>query len=269
MSQLEQIRTYTVLPYYLVVDVSESMHRTASTGRPVIDEVESWCAGLLMLFNSDAVAKAHVMAATGMDNALYKLAKDCLQISVIEFSTRATRTVALSTPAGRDWAGLNRSGGLTDYRAAFTEVHRAIAEDIGNRGSATWYRPAVIFLTDGVPQDADGIQPTERWVPAYRKLGTLSDKSTGAQTAAGFVPAVVAIGWGNAAEGVLEQIGSRRHGGRTFQWQGSEVTYRMIGTLMKGIMDSIRDSVRSDDFKYPDEMEGFTRLRALGEFHGQ
>ncbi|MDR0990083.1 MAG: VWA domain-containing protein [Propionibacteriaceae bacterium] len=258
MSVLETGHSYTVLPYYLVVDVSQSMRQTRSGAdqRRVIDEVEHWCATLLNLFSQDAASSATVMAEFGLDEDTYEMVRDYLRLSIIEFSSEARVAVPLTSPRERvSWSGLSQDGVLTDYKAAFRMLRRTILDDRARDRHAAWFRPGVIFITDGVPEDHTGLQLYDRWNGSYQALNHMDPD---------LVPGIVAVGCGGFSKRALQCVGTRSHGGRVFQWQGGQLSHKMVGEIFRSIVRSIRFSVRSETFAFPPAMEGFRCLPPLG-----
>jgi len=258
MVDLESGHSYTVLPYYLVVDVSRSMRQKIEGGghKRVLDEVEDWCATLLNLFSQDAASSAAVMAEFDMDEDTYEMVRDYLQLSIIEFAADAEVAVPLTSPRQRvSWRGLSQSGTLTDYKKAFQTLRRVINHDRRADSRAAWFRPGVIFVTDGVPQDREGLQPTRFWYPSYRSLTQLDPD---------LVPGVVAVGCGNSSDIALRRVGTRSHGGRVFQWEGGQISHRMVGEIFTSIVNSIRYSARHLEFGFPEQMAGFRALEPLG-----
>jgi uncharacterized protein YegL len=167
-----------VLPFYVVADVSFSM----TLPRP---------GGDAPLASANQIVPA-VKDALDADPIL----GDKVRFSLIDFSDDARTQIPLCDlmKVGTEDIPLLEARGGTSFAAAFTALRQQIDADIrqlkadGNKV----HRPAVFFLTDGEPTDADGV-----WQRAFADLTDPSFKSR---------PNVVPFGVGEAQKNVLDQL---------------------------------------------------------------
>lgn len=159
----------TVLPIYFVVDCSGSME-----GAP-LDEANRGLTSLLDALQSESMAAAKV------------------RFSVIGFDDAPQCYVEPSDLRELERMPVLRPGGTTSYAAAFAELHRRIPLDVANLKNAGYIvnRPAIFFLTDGVPNRGDG------WEGAYASLMSQSWR-----------PNVLAFGVGDADAETIKRLGS-------------------------------------------------------------
>lgn len=203
---------YTVLPFYLLTDVSGSMEPHL----PVLNES-------LRGFR-DTLAKDPVLA-------------DKVQFGVLDFSDDANVVVPLGdfTAADLDHNQLTSRGG-TDYAAAFTKLRNTIEADLAaGQQQFRYYRPAVFFLTDGYPNGGD-------WRAAFREL-TAYDPAT----ATGFrsYPLFVPFGIGDADRAVLTELIHPVDRSKLFMANAGTSPASAIEAMTKAMLTSILASGRS------------------------
>lgn len=159
----------TVLPIYFVADCSGSM------GGEPLNEVNKGLTSLLDALQSEAMAAAKV------------------RFAVIGFDDVARCYLEPSDLREIENMPVLQLGGTTSYAAAFAELARRMPLDIASLKGAGYLvnRPAVFFLTDGVPNRGDG------WEGAY--AGLMSQK---------WRPNVLAFGIGDADPGTITQLAS-------------------------------------------------------------
>lgn len=159
----------TVLPIYFVADCSGSME-----GEP-LNEVNKGLTSLLDQLQSEPMAAAKV------------------RFAVIGFDDVPTCYVEPSDLRDLDAMPVLRPGGTTSYAAAFAELGRRMPLDIASLKNSGYLvnRPAVFFLTDGVPNRGDG------WEGAYASLMSQNWR-----------PNVLAFGVGDADPGTIKQLAS-------------------------------------------------------------
>jgi hypothetical protein len=123
-----------VMPFYLVCDVSGSMH----------GDMDALNAGLAQL-------RQEILSEPVVD--------DLVMLSVITFDDRAKTAVPLTVPSEIELPRL-ASGGGTIYSTAFREFHRTFQADrqrLKDEGRRV-FRPCIFFLSDGEPNDRDYLQ---------------------------------------------------------------------------------------------------------------
>ncbi len=122
----------TVLPIYFVVDESGSM-------APHIDELNAGLLGLLDSLQGESFAAAKI------------------RFSVIGFSDTAYTHLEIADLRSLPAMPTLAPRGLTSYLAAFEQIGYRISVDVPNLKAQGYLlnRPAVFFLTDGVPNDED------------------------------------------------------------------------------------------------------------------
>src|ERR1700751_5405793 len=160
---------YAVFPFYLCLDVSASMAGAA------IDSVNQQLPLL--------------RASIGEDPAIAEV----IRFGVVTFSDVAHTLLPLCDLSLVEAVPLLSAQGRTSYAAAFNHLRNIIEADYHSSRSAgdKWYRPAVIFISDGRPTD-----DTERWRTAHQRLIDPSWRRR---------PNILAVGFGEADPGGLER----------------------------------------------------------------
>lgn len=165
--ELEDDLRLQCLPFYFLVDVSDSM-------TPYQD-----------LLNQ---ALANVYEAVRDHPRVSELAR----VSVILFSTQAHLVRALNNLEHGDGMLKVACGGVTNYGSAFDTLREHIDLDVDQLKAQgiTPIRPIVFMLTDGLPSDRD-------WESAFRRL---ADHEWGRH------PHVIAWGVGQADRHVISKV---------------------------------------------------------------
>jgi len=209
---------YRVLPCYLAIDTSSSMH-----GKP-IDEINAELPKLVARMRTEVL-----------------LAEIC-QVGLVTFDAKATARVKLGEVTEIRVPTLSAHVPRTNYAAAFDLLRQRLAEDLyelyitGRRP----YRPAVFFLSDGHPNQAD-------WIQSLEKLTDRSD-FYGA-------PNIVAFGFGAADEETITRIGNRgaymkdQDGGPSARLD--EFMSFMLSSLTRSIDTKREESDDDDIFTLP------------------
>ena len=122
--------------------------------------------------------------------------------------------------------------GRTSYAAAFHHLRLVIETDYhtSRSGGDRWYRPAVIFISDGRPTD-----DTERWQAAHRRLTDPSWKRR---------PNILAFGFGDADPSVLAVVSESKPNRAFIAVEGAEPS-KVVPELMAGLIQSIVSSSAS------------------------
>lgn len=199
---------YAVFPFYLCLDVSASM-----TGAP-IDSVNEQMPLL--------------RASIGEDPAIAEV----IRFGVITFSDVAHTVLPLCDLSLVEAVPQLVTQGRTSYAAAFDHLRREIEADYlqTRAGGDRWYRPAVIFISDGKPTD-DG----ERWRAAHHRLTDPGWKRR---------PNILAFGFGDADPDVLATVSERKPNRAFIAAEGAEPS-KVVPELMAGLIQSIVSSSAS------------------------
>ncbi|HET9072849.1 VWA domain-containing protein [Acidimicrobiaceae bacterium USS-CC1] len=199
---------YAVFPFYLCLDASASM-----AGAPV----ESVNRQLPLL-----------RAAVGEDPAVAEV----IRFGIVTFNDRAETTLPLSDLSMIESMPPVVAQGRTSYAAAFDHL-RAVIEDDYHASRARgdrWYRPAVIFVSDGRPTD-----DRERWLAAHSRLTDPGWKRR---------PNILAFGFGDADSAVLAQVSERKPNRAFIAAEGAEPA-AVVPELLAGLIQSIVSSSAS------------------------
>jgi uncharacterized protein YegL len=205
---------YAVFPFYLCLDVSASM-----AGAPL----ESVNRQLPLL-----------RASIGEDPAIAEV----IRFGVVTFSDVATTVLPLSDLSLVEAVPELSPQGRTSYAAAFHHLRTVIEADYhaSRSGGDRWYRPAVIFISDGRPTD-----DTERWQAAHRRLTDPSWKRR---------PNILAFGFGDADAGVLTVVGA----------EPSKVVPELMAGLIQSIVSSSASVYTGEAQLVPPEVPSMTPI---------
>jgi uncharacterized protein YegL len=162
-----------ILPFYIVCDESGSME-------PI---------GGIAAINR-ALPDLHAEIAAD------PLVSDWFRVGLITFSDTAEELMSLTKLSDVVAMPGMQARGVTNYGPVFELLKQVIVRDIANLKSQGFevFRPAVFFLTSGVPTD------DPEWKDSYRSL---MDKANFRQ-----YPNIVAVGFDGADEQVIAEVGS-------------------------------------------------------------
>jgi uncharacterized protein YegL len=199
---------YAVFPFYLCLDVSASM-----AGAPI----ESVNQQLPLL-----------RASIGEDPAIAEV----IRFGVVTFSDVAHTLLPLCDLSLVEAVPQLTVQGRTSYAAAFDLLRQVIEMDYhtSRSGGDRWYRPAVIFISDGRPTD-----DTERWRAAHQRLTDPAWKRR---------PNILSFGFGDADPSVLAVVSESKPNRAFIAAEGAEPS-RVIPELMAGLIQSIVSSSAS------------------------
>lgn len=199
---------YSVFPFYLCLDVSASMSGDA------IDSVNRQMPLL--------------RASVGEDPAVAEV----IRLGIITFSDVARSVLPLSDLSLVEAVPEVSAQGRTSYAAAFDHLRRVIEDDYqhGRVSGDRWYRPAVIFISDGRPTD----DPTQ-WRAALDRLVDPSWKRR---------PNILAFGFGDADPEVLAVVTSSKPNRAFIAVEGAEPA-KVVPELLTGLIQSIVNSSTS------------------------
>lgn len=228
-----------VLPFYVVVDVSYSM----TVQPPMLDGVASKTP---LEAGNEIVQKVRV----ALD--LTPLLGDKVRFSLLDFSDDAQVVIPMcdltKVPVG-DIPTLTARGG-TSYAAAFQLLQHQIPIDVAQMKAEGHkvHRPAVFFLTDGEPTDADAI-----WKSAFADLVSPSFKER---------PNFIPFGVAEAKKEILDQLVYPTNRMRSFVQRAGADPADAIATMAEKLVSSIiasASSIQSDGmggtFVLPDDDE--------------
>ena len=199
---------YAVFPFYLCLDVSASM-----AGSPI----ESINRQMPMLRSS-----------VGEDPAVAEV----IRLGVITFSDVARTVLPLSDLSLVEAVPEVRAEGRTSYAAAFEHLRQTIESDYhaGRAGGDRWYRPAVVFISDGRPTDEEA-----RWRAAHAQLVDPGWRRR---------PNILAFGFGQADPAILAAVAEDKPD-RAFIAEEGQEPATVVPELMKGLISSIVSSSAS------------------------
>lgn len=199
---------YAVFPFYMCLDVSASM-----AGAP-IDSVNQQLPLL--------------RASVGEDPAIAEV----IRLGIVTFSDVAHSVLPLCDLSLVEAVPELAAQGRTSYAAAFDHLRNVIESDYQRSRSQgdRWYRPAVLFISDGHPTD-DG----ERWRAAHHRLTDPEWKRR---------PNILAFGFGDADPSVLAEVSEAKANRAFMAAEGAEPA-RVVPELMTGLIQSIVSSSAS------------------------
>lgn len=217
-----------ILPFYLVCDESGSM-----AGEPV-DTI------------NQSLPELHY--AIGSNPVVADKTRFCL----IGFSDGAEILLPLSDLSSvTSMPSLKASGG-TSYGNAFEKLRLTINDDVNQMKSQGHqvYRPAVFFLSDGLPGD--------NWDAAYKALTDPAWRPH---------PNILAFGFGQADENVIRQVATAKAFIANGTLGPAEALKEFAKSLIKSIVNSGMSSASaggesSANLMMPDEVPGFTTIKA-------
>jgi uncharacterized protein YegL len=197
----------TVMPFYLVCDVSGSM----SGDMPALNE------GIRKL-------RRAIAAQPNVD--------DVAQVGIITFSTNAQVALALGRMSEEQMPTL-RAQATTDYGAAFRLLAQTITQDIARLKVQRLkiYRPCAFFLTDGLPTDSS-------WLQTFTNTLTF-DKASGSGMKGH--PLFIPFGFRDASEDVLKKLAYPPDKGKWFHTKTHNIDEALTG-ILGVIMNSVISS---------------------------
>jgi uncharacterized protein YegL len=199
---------YAVFPFYLCLDASTSMDGAAmaSVNRqlPVL------------------------RSSIGEDPAIAEV----IRLGVITFSDVAHTVLPLCDLSLVEAVPPVVALGRTSYAAAFDHLRAVIEDDYHSSRSAgdRWYRPAVLFISDGRPTD-----DPQRWMAAHGRLVDPTWKRH---------PNILSFGFGDADPAVLRTVSESKPNRAFIADEGAEPS-KIIPELMAGLIQSIVSSSAS------------------------
>jgi uncharacterized protein YegL len=199
---------YAVFPFYLCLDVSASM-----AGGP-IDNVNQQLPLL--------------RASVGEDPAIAEV----IRLGIVTFSDMAHSVLPLCDLSLVEAVPELSVQGRTSYASAFDHLRQVIETDYQKSRSQgdRWYRPAVLFISDGRPTD-----DTEGWKAAHQRLTDPGWKRR---------PNILSFGFGDADPSVLRVVSESKPNRAFIAAEGAEPS-KIVPELMAGLIQSIVSSSAS------------------------
>jgi uncharacterized protein YegL len=169
---------YQIRPFYLCIDVSGSMGPDLNESPPwPIDLVNEELATLLAMLHKEIEAS------------------ETIKLALMSFAEAAELELPLSDPNKIRAMPKLHAGGETSYLQPLCKIRELIEEDYRNRKPNKWYRPVVLFVTDGLPNR----ESDQEWQAAR---DTLLDPEWPPH------PILVVFGFGKANEEVIKTLAS-------------------------------------------------------------
>ena len=167
-------------------------------------------------------------ASIGEDPAIAEV----IRFGVVTFSDVAHTVLPLCDLSLVEAVPELAAQGRTSYAAAFDHLRQVIEDDYhsSRAGGDRWYRPAVIFISDGRPTD-----DTERWRSAHQRLTDPAWKRR---------PNILAFGFGDADPAVLAVVSESKPNRAFIAVEGAEPS-KVVPELMAGLIQSIVSSSAS------------------------
>jgi len=199
---------YAVFPFYLCLDVSQSM-----SGEPIRQ------------VNAEL---PQLRARVGEDPAVAEV----VRFGIVTFSDAARTVLPLTDLSLIESLPVLEVEGKTSYAAAFDHLRVLIEGDYrsGQITGERWYRPALIFVSDGRPTDSD-----ESWRAAHKRLTDTSWRRH---------PNILCFGFGDAVPEILAHVAEGK-AGRAFVAAEGAAPASVIPELISGLIHSIVSSSAS------------------------
>lgn len=201
---------YQIRPFYLCIDVSGSMGAD-KTGKPPwpIDVVNQELEALLRTFHKDIELS------------------EVVKLALISFSDKASVEHSLSKPDKIMSFPKLGAHGNTSYLKPLQLLREVIDQDFRQRKPNKWYRPVVLFITDGYPNQ----ETAPEWGSARDRL--LDPKWLP-------YPIFVVFGFGKANAEVIKALASgQKYTGTALMAEDSETPVNQITRIMTTLQQSI------------------------------
>lgn len=220
-------------PFYLVCDVSASMHSMRPGYGKGPTPYEAMQEALLSLV---AFADENVEAA------------DIAYLGVLTFADDAQVVLPLRKMSDGFQVGPLPKGSHTNYAKLFATLSDVVSADLRRleRRHLVVKRPVVFFITDGQPVVDGREQPRELWEPPLRRLHALSVPRPEGQD----VPiAVVALGFeGTNSENL--QIVAKAPGVACVAEAGTASPYELMADLLTSVLASVTCSTAEGELVF-------------------
>ena len=220
-------------PFYIVCDVSESMHKPYAKQNSELTPYEAMQEALheLVDFCEDHLAVA-----------------DIAHLGVLTFADETDVAIPLRKMSDGVPVRQLPKGKYTNYANVFTTLSEVVAADISELESRyqKLKRPAVFFITDGMPVVDGESQPTESWLGPLRRLHALTAARQGKEDVR---IAVVALGFAGANCENLRLV-AQAPGIACVAEAGIASLHELMVSLIESIFVSMVDSAAGGDLVY-------------------
>jgi uncharacterized protein YegL len=222
-----------VWPFYVVCDVSESMHGKHFGRADERTPYEAMQEALLELVD---FPDEHVEVA------------DIAHLGLLTFSDDAQVVQHLRKMSDGVEIGPLPKGKYTNYAQMFTTLNDVIGTDLGLLQSRAIIvkRPVVFFITDGQPCVAGREQPRNEWEPPLRRLHGFSAPRPEGR---GVPIAVVALGFNGANREILRSV-AKPPGVACVAEAGVASPHELMRELLTSILDSVTNSTVQGEFVF-------------------
>lgn len=213
---------YPIFPFYLVIDVSGSMEEC-------IEGINAELPALRTEIANDVIVG------------------DIARFAIVTFSSTTNLELPLSDMLEVGEMPILTAHGATDYGDVFNFLAGCIPHDIEWYKSQGYrmYRPAVFFITDGLPS-------YEGWETEYAAL---------VDPSAQYRPNIVAFGFGEAVESVLRQVATFKAYLAIEGQQPTKVLRTIARELTKSIMVSSTQAADGQAIlTMPEQIEGMREI---------
>lgn len=218
------------MPFYIVCDVSESMHgdKFAANWGSV---TSPW-----QLMN---------MELSGLAEQLQEEeeARDIAYIATVEFSGNAHSVSKLTVVSAPPIIPTLSKGGWTNYVGAWEYLANLVPNDVEELRQQDRHveRPTIFFITDGNPGSSTKSQIAADWLIPYDKL---------AHSLAPIEPRVVSIGIGDVNRQTLLELHSKNPHGAAVIANEAGQSSKLIHPVIEQIKNSVRNSASSGAFTW-------------------
>lgn len=207
---------YQVRPFYLCIDVSGSMGPVQGGSPPwLIDVVNDDLDALLRRLHSELEVS------------------EVIRLALISFAETAKIECPLSNPDKVMSLPKLQAGGQTSYLEPLKKLREVIEQDYQHRKPHKWYRPVVLFITDGYPNK----ESDQEWQAARDKL---IDPDWFPH------PIFVVFGFGEANEKVIEALATgQKYTGLACMAAKNETSTNQISRIISTLQISMISSAHN------------------------
>lgn len=201
---------YRIRPFYVTIDVSGSMGPVEGGSPPwPIDVVNQEFDALLKILHSEPEVG------------------EVIRLALVSFAQTAKIECPLSDPDQIMSLPQLQAGGQTSYLKPLQKLYETIDQDSHHRKPNLWYRPVVLFITDGYPN----MEPEDQWQAERNRLLD-TDWSPH--------PIFVVFGFGQANKEVIKILASgQKYTGVALMALKNETPANQISRIMRDLQESI------------------------------
>ena len=220
-------------PFYIVCDVSQSMHRKLDGSESELTPYEAMQEALLELVD---FCVDHVEAA------------DIAHLGVLTFADETEIIRDLRKLSDGPEVGRLPKGTYTNYVKLFTKLSEVVVADIRRLEirQLKVKRPVIFFITDGHPEVNGRPQPRESWQEPLRRLQAITATRAGRS---GLRIAMVALGFDGTDCGNLRLI-AQPPGIACIAEAGVASPHELMSNLLTSILNSVTLSVAEGELVF-------------------